>query len=227
MGDPKKPRKKYKKPVRPWERSRIEEEKVLIKEFGLKNKKELWKAESILRNIRNQAKRLIGSKTEQSKKEEKQLLEKLGKLGLVKGDGKIEDILSLNKKDVLERRLESIVFKQDLSKSISQARQFIVHGHITVKDRVVRVPSYLVSLEEEGQIGFDKKSNLNKEDHPERVIRKEKKLLEKVPSKEKKKEGVKEKKVPSKEKTVVKKRVKKAEIIESVQEAQVEEIEVE
>ena len=225
MGDPKKPRKKYKKPVRPWEKSRIEEEKVLIKEFGLKNKKELWKAESILRNIRNQAKRLIGSKTEQSKKEEKQLLEKLGKIGLIKGEGKVEDILSLNKKDILERRLESIVFKENLSKSISQARQFIVHGHIMVKDRVVRVPSYLVSLEEEGQIGFDKKSNLNKEDHPERIVKKEKKPLENI-VKEKKKEDVKEKKPleKPKEKKIVRKKTKKS---ESVQEAKVEEIEVE
>ena len=197
MGDPKKPRKKYKKPVRPWEKTRIEEEKVLIKEFGLKNKKELWKAESVLRNIREQAKRLIGSKTEQSKKEEKQLLDKLGKLGLIKGKGKVDDILSLNKRDILERRLESIVFKQNLSKSINQSRQFIVHGHVTVKNGVVRVPSYLVSLEEEGQIGFNKKSSLNKEDHPERIIKKEKveEKKKKIKVEEKKKEKVVKEKV--------------------------------
>ena len=56
MGHPKKTRKKYKTPSHPWQKDRLEEEKILTKEYGLKNKKELWKGDSHLRKVKRQAK---------------------------------------------------------------------------------------------------------------------------------------------------------------------------
>ena len=52
MGDPKKQRKKYTTPRHPWQRDRLDEERQLLKDYGLKNKKELWKFESLLRKFK-------------------------------------------------------------------------------------------------------------------------------------------------------------------------------
>ena len=57
MGSPKKPKKTYSRPFKIWDRTRLDEEKPTIKEFGLKNKKELWKAASLLRKYSGQAKK--------------------------------------------------------------------------------------------------------------------------------------------------------------------------
>ena len=109
MGDPKKPRKKYSTPGHPWIKERIDKERGIIKVYGLKNKKEIWKSESVLKRFREQAKRLISDVTEQGKKEEKQLLSKLIRLGLVKDGCKIEDILDLGLEDILEKRLQTLL----------------------------------------------------------------------------------------------------------------------
>ena len=201
MGDPKKPRKKYSTPGHPWIKERIDKERGIIKVYGLKNKKEIWKSESVLKRFREQAKRLISDVTEQGKKEEKQLLSKLIRLGLVKDGCKIEDILDLGLEDILEKRLQTLVFKKDLAKSIKQARQFVIHGHINIGDRKVDIPSYLVSLEEEGMIGFNPGSELANIDHPERFVKVEKKIIKE----EKKPKEVKEKT----KKSLLKKKVSK------------------
>ncbi|MAG52571.1 MAG: 30S ribosomal protein S4 [Nanoarchaeota archaeon] len=177
MGSPKKPRKKYKKPLVVWQRELIDEQKELIKEYGLKNKKEIWRTEGFLKQIRDQAKKLIATESEQSQKEKEQLVTKLVGLGLLKSSSKIEDILTLTIKDILERRLQTVVQKKDISKSIKQSRQFIVHGHIGIKEEKINVPSYLVPVELENKITFNPASKLSNEQHPERVKEKSKKEM--------------------------------------------------
>jgi len=167
MGHPRRLRKQYETPPHPWMAARIEEEKELMKEFGLRRKREIWKAESILRRFRAQAKRLIAAVGEQEKKEGELLLRKLVRLGLLDENAKIEDVLDLNVRDILNRRLQSIVFKKGLALSMKQARQFIVHKHIMVGDKKVNVPSYLVEKDEEDKITFAPDSPFSKEDHPE------------------------------------------------------------
>jgi len=44
MGKPKFSRKKYETPSHPWQEDRIKAENELVKKYGLKNKKEVWKA---------------------------------------------------------------------------------------------------------------------------------------------------------------------------------------
>ena len=170
MGDPRKIRKKYETPMHPWQRERIEEEKVYTKNFGLKNKKEIWKARSYVRKFTSQAKKLAGSQGDQAVKEKEQLLHKLVKLGLVKANAQMGDVLSLKVEDVLNRRLQTVLYKKNYARTIKQARQFIIHGHVMIEDQKVDVPSYLVSVHEEPQIAFLARSSLADAEHPERII---------------------------------------------------------
>lgn len=207
MGDPKKLKKKYKTPSHPWQKNRIDSEKVIIKNYELKNKKEIWKSESKLNKFKEQAKRLVQLRTEQARKEEKQLLEKLYKLSLLKKDANLSDVLSLNLNNILDRRLQSQIYKNKLAKSMKQARQFITHGHIIVNGKKITVPSYLILRDEENKISFTDTSPIKNKDHPERlpderlkkeIIKKETKVKKEKP-KEQKQEVKKEEKKPKEE----------------------------
>jgi small subunit ribosomal protein S4 len=165
MGHPRRHRKKYSTPPHPWQKDRILEEKELLREYGLKNKKEIWKTQAKLRKATKQVKKIIAAKNpKQAELEKQQLINKLLKYGLIKKDTKLEEILDLNIKDFLERRLQTIVFRKGLANSIKQARQFIVHGHIMIKDKKVTVPSYMVTLEEEHNVHVNPLSPLAKKE---------------------------------------------------------------
>jgi len=170
MGDPKKSRKKYSRPSHPWVKSRIDSEKILMKEYGLKNKKQLWRMEKILANFKDQVKRLTASSGEQVIKEKQQLREKLEKLDLLKKDQELGDVLALDLKSILDRRLQSRIFKKELARSINQARQFIVHEHVKIGDKSINSPAYIVSIKEDAQISFVDNTSLKNPEHPERSI---------------------------------------------------------
>jgi len=190
MGDPKKPKKKYSTPTHPWEKTRIEEEKILVKEYGIKNKKELWKLESKLKNFKDQIKKLVSLTDEQAEKEKVQLMKKLHSLGLIKENAQPGDVLGLSLRDIMERRLQTIVFKKGLARSIKQSRQFIVHGHIFVGDKKVTVPNYLVKVTDESSLSFDPKSSLSDKMHPERIELKKAEKVKKVKGKKKEEEEI-------------------------------------
>ncbi|MFP4142828.1 MAG: 30S ribosomal protein S4 [Thermoplasmata archaeon] len=172
MGDPKFSRKKFEKPSHPWQEERIKEENDYIRHYALKNKKEFWKARSILKNIRAQARNLqarlrYGEK--QAREEMDALLEKLKHKGYLKGqDHTLNDVLNLGVENILNRRLQTLVYHKGLAHSANQARQFIIHGHISVNGRKVTVPSYIVNEEEESTIAYYQNSPLSDELHPER-----------------------------------------------------------
>ena len=181
MGDPKFPRKKYETPSHPWEAERIKRESDLVEKYGLKNKREVWKAETFLRRIREQARKLFAMGGEEAEKEKEKLLKRLFKLGILPENATLDDVLALTVEDILVRRLQTLVYLHGLAKTPKQARQFIVHGHIAINGRKVRVPSYLVKKEEEDKITYSPHSPLNDELHPMRpkvedklLIRKEK-----------------------------------------------------
>lgn len=143
---PRRKHKIYKKPKRLYDRIRIEEENVLIKKYGLKSKREIWKADSAIGKIRRQAKLLLTRTAEEQNK----FIEKLKKQGFQVE--KIADILALDKEDYLKRRLQSVLVKRGLASTPKQARQFIVHKHIKINNKKVNIPSYLVSTNEENKI---------------------------------------------------------------------------
>lgn len=138
--------KNYSRPKRPFEKMRIEEEEGIKKEFGLKNKREIWKTDSKISSIREKAKKLISSSAE----EQKGLFKRLQKIGF--DVNSIADVLSLDKKDLLKRRLQTIVVEKKLANSPKQARQYIVHKKVLVNGEVVNAPSYIVPVELEGKI---------------------------------------------------------------------------
>ena len=170
MGDPKKLRKKYKTPSHPWEKSRIEEEKKVIQDYGLKSKNEIWKMSSILKKFKQRTKESISLNTPQSEMEKSQLLKKLQELGLTEGLSTTDKILGLTTKDIMDRRLQTIVFRKGMARSMIQARQLITHRHIIVGEKKITSPSYLVKKAEEDKIRFVANSSLANPEHPERAV---------------------------------------------------------
>ncbi len=152
MGDPRRIKKKYQRPKHPWRADRLGEEKKILKTYGLKNKKEIWRVETLTRGFRRQARKLFALKTEQARKEEKQLLDGLKRLNLLGNDATLDSVLALKTENILGRRLQSVVFKKGLATTVNQARQFIVHGHVSVNGKKVTAPSYLVMADEEDKI---------------------------------------------------------------------------
>ena len=169
MGDPKFSRKTYDTPSHPWQGERIKAEVEVVRAFGLKNKTEVWKAETILRNLRKQSRDLqarLRTGDAQAKIEADALLAKCGRLGYLPVGSNLNDILALKDEDVLSRRLQTIVYEKGLASTIKQARQMITHGHIFMNGHRVTVPGYLVTRAEESSIEFNPASPFTDEMHP-------------------------------------------------------------
>jgi small subunit ribosomal protein S4 len=151
MGDIKRKQNKFSKPRQLFDRARIDEENKIVKKYGLKNKREIWKAEAEVSKYRRQAKSLIPKSDEEKQK----LFEKLNKIGLNVKD--TSDVLGLTKENWLERRLQTIVFKKKLANTVNQARQFIVHKKVLVDGNVVNKPGFIVNVELEKKISVKPK----------------------------------------------------------------------
>ncbi len=141
-------RKKYKSPRKPFERDRLIEEMRLVGEYGLRNKRELWRMKTLLSEIRRRARKLLAIPPEERKEEEKTLIERLYRLGILDRDSTLDDILRLRVEDLLERRLQTVVWRLGYARTPHQARQMIVHRHIMVNGRIVTIPSYLVKRDD-------------------------------------------------------------------------------
>lgn len=171
MSSQKFPRKKYDTPLHPWKETRIKSERELMKKYGLKNHKEVWKAKTYLGKHREQARILLaklGTASTQAKKESDQLLLHLSRMGIVAMGASLDDVLALDTESVLSRRLQTLVYLKGYSSTPYQARQLISHGHVAVNGKKVTVPSYMVAKEEEGQIQYTIRSPLNELSHPAR-----------------------------------------------------------
>src|SRR3989338_1011231 len=171
MGDPRRLKKKWNKPQHPWQLQRMLAETELVKEYGIKRKNEIWKMNSLLKRYFEQAKTLIGSEKKTTEAENEQFVKKLAALGLLKSTSKVDDALNLSLKDLMERRLQTLVVRKNLARNMLQARQFIVHEHIIVGDRKITVPSYLVSVEEESLVRFSPDSQYKDPAHPEMSVK--------------------------------------------------------
>ncbi len=173
MGYPGKNYKQYATPKRRFEKTRLEDEKRLIIDYGLRNKRELWKAQSVLRKYRAAARELValrsgGLSPEDYQKKKDQFINHLYRYGLVGESADVGDALALKVEQQLDRRLQTLVLRKGLARSPKQARQFITHGHIAIAGRRVTVPGYRVERAEEMEIGYYGPSPLSNEVHPER-----------------------------------------------------------
>ena len=164
--------KAYETPNHPFQGERIASEHDLVGRYGLANKEEFWRAQSELRSLRREARRLIGAAggdAEAAEEAGEEFLTRLRRYGILDEEDALDDVLSLEVTDVLERRLQTVVYRKGLASTPQQARQFITHGHVVVGDRRVGIPSYTVEVAEEDLVGFDETSPLADELHPERA----------------------------------------------------------
>ncbi len=162
----------YETPNHPYQGERIAEESGLLGKYGLKNKQELWRAQSELRNYRREARDLLGQTqgdTDAATVEAEEFLTRLQRIGILGEQDNLDEVLSLDITDVLERRLQTVVYRKGLANTTQQARQFISHGHITVNGSRVKTPSMKVDVAAEDTVSFDSGSPLTDELHPERA----------------------------------------------------------
>ena len=167
--------KSYETPNHPYQGERISEERSLTDRYGLQNKEELWRAESELRDYRREARNLLAEQAQGAAADEDEVAETnefvshLQRIGILDDNDELDDVLLLDVTDVLERRLQTVAYRRGLANTPQQARQFVVHGHVTVDGRRVQAPSYKVEVAEEGTVEFDENSPLADELHPERA----------------------------------------------------------
>ncbi|HVP97497.1 30S ribosomal protein S4 [Methanoregula sp.] len=174
MGYPGKNHKSYQTPKRPFEKTRIEDETRLVIEYGLRNKREVWKAQSHLRKYRKAARELLAlmsSTTNQTVFEAKksELISHMQRAGLLGPDADIDNVLALKTPAQLERRLQTLVYRKGLARSPKQARQLVTHGHIAIGGRRVTIPGYHVTRGEETTISYAGKSPFVDAAHAERT----------------------------------------------------------
>jgi small subunit ribosomal protein S4 len=169
VGDPKKQRKKYDTPRFRWRKDILQEELKLLGQYGLRNKHELWRHKTLLSKTRGIARSLISKTPEQRAKMENEALVRLKKLGVLQDTAVLDNVLDLSIEDILERRLQTIVFRKGLTRTIFQARQLITHGHVSIGNRRVTIPGYIVPKTEEALITYSAESAVANQAHPLRV----------------------------------------------------------
>ncbi len=158
MGDPRRLKKKFKKPKHPFQKDRITEELEFLGKYGLRNKREYWKMRTMLGNWRNIARQSRSLSKEQAVEVQQTLIRKLNRLGIIGSEAEFEDILLLSTEDLLKRRLQTLVYEKGYASTVYQARQYITHGHIQVGGKKINAPSYIVKKDEEAFIRFAPKS---------------------------------------------------------------------
>lgn len=148
-------------PRNPYEKERLDAELKLVGEYGLKNKREVWRVQFTLSNIRKIARELLTLDAKDPKRifEGNALLRRLLRLGVLDAEHmQLDYVLALTAKNFLDRRLQTLVVKMGHAKSMHQARVMIRHRHITVGLQIVNVPSYMVRVESEKHIAISEKS---------------------------------------------------------------------
>jgi small subunit ribosomal protein S4 len=166
MGDTKKQRKKYETPRFPWRTDVLQAELKLLGQYGLRNKRELWRHKTMVSKFRGTARSILAMPPEEGEKLRTQLLGRLNRLGILSENAALDDVLDMAIEDILQRRLQSLVFQKGLAKSVYQARQLISHGHITIEGKKVTSPSYLVLRDEEAHVNYAPASTVASPDHP-------------------------------------------------------------
>uniref|UniRef100_A0AC34PZX0 Small ribosomal subunit protein uS4 n=1 Tax=Panagrolaimus sp. JU765 TaxID=591449 RepID=A0AC34PZX0_9BILA len=153
----------YSVPRRPYEKERLDQELKIIGEFGLRNKREVWRVKLTLAKIRKAARVMLTLDEKDPKRlfEGNALLRRLVRIGVLTEDKmKLDYVLGLRIEDFLERRLQTQVFKLGLAKSIHHARVLIRQRHIRVRRQVVNIPSFIVRLDSQKHIDFATNSSL-------------------------------------------------------------------
>lgn len=127
----------------------------------MKNKREVWRVQLVLSKIRSSARLLLTLPISDIRRQiqGRSLIRKLEKYGILnESENTLNHVLSLKVQDFLERRLQTIVFKRGLARSIHHARVLILQRHISVNEQLVNIPSFLVKMKSETKITYFCKS---------------------------------------------------------------------
>ena len=152
MGQPKRLRKTYSRPNKPWDATRLGEESKVVERFGLKTKREIYRAQQQIRTFRQSARKLLSMTPQEAEKRKAELMHKLSHLGLLEVTATLDDVLGLKDVDIMNRRLQTLVQHKGFAKTVKQARQMIVHGKILIDGKRKTSPSMLVAKDLEGKI---------------------------------------------------------------------------
>ncbi|MFW9918412.1 MAG: 30S ribosomal protein S4 [Candidatus Thorarchaeota archaeon] len=169
MGDPRRQKKKYVTPKRPFDTERFEQELEMIGSFGLRNKRELWKHRTELSRYRRTARNLLALPASERKQMESELVNKLARIGILRAEPVLDSVLDLTLENVLDRRLQTIIFRKGYACSMYHARQLVTHGHISLDGVRVNTPGRMITVEEEERLEYSRRSPLQDESHPARI----------------------------------------------------------
>ncbi|MHA1959141.1 MAG: 30S ribosomal protein S4 [Candidatus Thorarchaeota archaeon] len=169
MGDPKRSKKKYVAPKRPFDSDRFEQELQFVGSYGLRNKRELWSHRTKLSGYRRQARNLLALPPSERERLERELVDRLAKNGILTTEPTLDHVLDLTLENLLERRLQTLTFRKGLACSVYHARQLVTHGHIALDGARVMTPGRIITVAEEGRLTYTGKSALNDESHPARI----------------------------------------------------------
>ncbi len=135
MGAPRRLKSKYERPSTIWDKDRIAQERSIAAKYGLTKMRELWIAESELRRIRKNVREILAGR--EGEETGRQIIQRLASLGITKSDATLDELLSIGVESILERRLQTVVYKKGLARTLAQARQLITHGFISINGRKV------------------------------------------------------------------------------------------
>ena len=144
-------------PRRAYEKERLDKELKICGEYGLRAKKEIWRVGRHLAHCRKAARILLTLPEKDNRRlfEGAALLRRMTNYGMLdESKQKLEFILEVEIEEMLDRRLQTQIWKLDMAKSIHHARVLIKQRHIRVGRQVVNVPSFMVRVESQKHIDF-------------------------------------------------------------------------
>ncbi|KAK8806417.1 hypothetical protein WA538_003049 [Blastocystis sp. DL] len=148
-------------PRRPYERERLDQELRICGEYGLRCKREIWRVQLVLAKIRKAARELLTLNEKDPRRifQGAAIIRRMARLGLVsEQEQKLDYVLELSTSKLMDRRLQTKVFKLGLAKSVHHARVLIRQRHIRVGSQLVNSPSFMVHVDSEKHIQFAENS---------------------------------------------------------------------
>jgi small subunit ribosomal protein S9e len=128
---------------------------MAIGQYGLKNKREVWRVQYILARIRKAARDLLTLEENNPKRifEGEALINRMIRIGVLEKDqAKLDYVLALTVNKFLDRRLQTLVFHSKNAKSLHEARSLIFQRKVGIRRQIVNIPSFIVRKENESYI---------------------------------------------------------------------------